>query len=241
MSSRSRNYNNNNYSFKSANTFLSPFKPNKSSFNLMDISKKGSKNHSPINIIINYLNYIRSKKNIGIINHKFLDSSKINISNNISNKNSFKFNNSQNLKFMDLSNNNIKKINLNSKNKENSYILNNNIAKSKSNLGEKILPYNYLKTEMPAVNIFQQAPKVKNITNLKILYHPKNNFQKSDSNRNYYEDLFDIPNKKININIDNNNNKKEKNEVSKGPEEMHWYFVKCIQKGKKIVTKFDDL
>ena len=37
------------------------------------------------------------------------------------------------------------------------------------------------------------------------------------------------------------NNKKGKNEVSKGPEEMHWYFVKCIQDGKKVITKFDDL
>ena len=235
MSSTSRNYNN-NYSFKSANSFLSPFQPNKSSFNLMNIRKKETKNLSPINIIINDLNYIRSKKNIGIINHKFLDSSKINISNNISNKNSFKFNNSQNLKFMNLSNNNIKNINLNNKNKENNYILNKNRAKSKSNLGKKILSYDYLNTEIPSVNIFQKAQKIKNITNLKILYHPKNNFQKNSSS--YYDDLFSFPNK-ININMDNN--KKGINEVSKGPEEMHWYFVKCIQDGKKVITKFDDL
>jgi len=232
MSSTDRNRNNKCFSFKSGNSFLSPFNPNKSSFNFININKKEIKNHSPINIIINDLNYIRSKKNIGKNKKKCLDSSNI----NISYTNSFKFNNSQNLKFMNLSNNNIKNINLNNKNKENNYILNKNRAKSKSNLGPKILSYDYLNTEIPSVNIFQKAQKIKNITNLKILYHPKNNFQKNNSS--YYDDLFSFPNK-ININMDNN--KKVKNEVSKGPEEMHWYFVKCIQDGKKVITKFDDL
>ena len=62
MSSRSRNDNNKLYSFKSGNSFLSPFNPNKSSFNFININKKEIKNHPPINIIINDLNYIRSKK-----------------------------------------------------------------------------------------------------------------------------------------------------------------------------------
>ena len=233
MSSTDRNRNNKCFSFKSGNSsFLSPFNPNKSSFNFININKKEIKNHSPINIIINDLNYIRSKKNIGKSKKKFLDSSKI----NISYSNSFKFDNSQNLKFINLSNNNIKNINLNNKNKENNYILHKNKAKSKSNLGPKILSYDYLNTEIPSVNIFQKAQKIKNITNLKILYHPKNNFQKNNSS--CYDDLFSFPNK-ININMDNN--KKVKNEVGKGPEEMHWYFVKCIQDGKKVITKIDDL
>jgi len=228
MSSRSRNDNNKLYSFKSGNSFLSPFNPYKSAFNFINLKKKEKKNHSPINIEINDLNYIRSKKNIGQNNPKLLDTSK----KNISYINSFKFDNSRNL-----SNSNIKNQNLEHKNRDNNYILNNKRAKSKTNLGEKILSYDYLKTEIPSVNIFQKAPRVKNIANLKILFCPKNNFQKCNSN--YYDDIFGIGKNKKNINVDNN--KKEKKEVRKGPEEMHWYFVKFIQEAKKIITKFDDL
>ena len=122
-----------------------------------------------------------------------------------------------------------------------------------------------------------------------MLFPPKNNFQKSNSN--YYDDFLgspsglfkkDLPNYKFNspdksfdehinniqhiskddpvrsesgtnqstndsknikkkrmnvINMDGN--KKGENGIRKGPEEIHWYFVKSIQEGKKFMTKFD--
>ena len=48
-----------------------------------------------------------------------------------------------------------------------------------------------------------------------------------------------IKNKKVNINIEGN--KKVENILRKGPEEIHWYFVKSIQEGKKYQNKFDNL
>ena len=48
-----------------------------------------------------------------------------------------------------------------------------------------------------------------------------------------------IKKKKVNINLEGN--KKRENISRKGPEEIHWYFVKCIQEGKKFQNKFDDL
>ena len=46
-----------------------------------------------------------------------------------------------------------------------------------------------------------------------------------------------IERKRSKINIDGN--QKGENGSNKGPEEMHWYFVKCIQDGRKVITKFD--
>ena len=43
--------------------------------------------------------------------------------------------------------------------------------------------------------------------------------------------------KRVNKNMDGN--KKGENMGRKGPEELHWYFVKSIQDGKKYQTKFD--
>ena len=42
--------------------------------------------------------------------------------------------------------------------------------------------------------------------------------------------------KKTNIYLDKD--KKGENISGKGPEEMHWYFIKCIQDGKKLIKKF---
>ena len=48
-----------------------------------------------------------------------------------------------------------------------------------------------------------------------------------------------IKKKKVNINLEGN--KKGENITRKGPEEIHWYFVKSIQEGKKYQNKFDNI
>ena len=231
MSSKNRNYNNKDYSFKSENFVPPHFNQNKSSSNFKNEKNKEIKNNSYINIIINDLKYIKSKKNLDNRNQNLLYSSK----KNISNTNSFKFYNTQNLKFINIANNN-KKMNINNRNKENIYYLKDKRAKSRNNLGEKNLSYGNVYTDIPSINIFQKAPRVKKVINLNILV-PPNNIKKSISN--YYNDLLCFSNKKLNINIDNE--KKGKKEITKGPEEMHWYFVKCIQEGKKVIANFDNM
>ena len=272
-----------NYIFKGGNFILSPLNSKNISLNFISANKKESKNKNNSNIIINNLSTKKTKKNL---NQEFVKSNPnllaFSRANNSYIINAIKMSNNDLKKnFVNLTNNNInyiKKLYVNKKSKENNYLINSTKSHNKSNLGEKKLSYDYIKTEIPSSNsdIFKKNPKIKNIPNINVLYPLKNNFQKSNSN--YYDDLLgsssglfkkDLPNFKFNSSdksFENNFQPKSKddqvrsesgtnqstndtkniqkkkvkeNGIKKGPEEIHWFFVKSIQEGKKFMNKFD--
>lgn len=272
MSSQERHNNKKRYVFKGGNFILSPLNSNNISLNFISESRKEKKKKNNSNIIINNLNTKKSKKNLNV---EFIKS----------NPNLLAFsrsNNSSNKKFVNITNNNIDYIkkyyaDKNSKEKSKNFFLNNSKSHNKSFLGQKNLSYEYLKTEINSsyLNILKKRTKIENNQNMNLIFSPRNNFQKSNSN--FYNDFLgsssglfkkDLPNnlnnkikedqgrsenitnqstneskinpkKKINIINNYDGNKKRENTNHKGPEEIHWYFVKSIQEGKKYQKKFE--
>ena len=286
MSSKERHRNKKNLIFKGGNFILSPLNSNNISFNFINKNKKENKPKNNSNILINNLSYIKSKKNL---NQVFIRSNPNLLAFSRGNPflNSTKNNNNSSKNFINLSNNNIKKLYANKKSKENNYFLNSSKSHNKNNdLAQKNLSYEYLKTEIPTTNnsVLKKNNKIQNIPNINIMYPQKNNFQKSNSH--FYDDFLgspsglfkkDLPNFKYNssekifeehILRQKGKDKQERSEsgtnqstnetkinkkkkvnintdvyiigeklVRKGPEELHWYFVKSIQDGKKLQIK----
>ena len=287
MSSKERHRNKKNLVFKGGNFILSPLNSNNISLNFINTTKKDNKPKNNSNILINNISFIKSKKNL---NPEFIRSNPNLLAFSRGNPflSSMRNNNSSSKNFVNLTNNNIKKLYVNKKSKENNYFINTSKSHNKNNnLSQKKLSYDYLKTEIPSTNnnsALKKNNKIQNIPNINIIYPQKNNFQKSNSH--FYDDFLgspsdlykkDLPNFKYNssekileehiirqkakdkqersesgtnqsTNETKINTKKKVNIntdvyiigeklVRKGPEELHWYFVKSIQDGKKLQSK----
>jgi len=289
MSSEERPRNKKYYVFKGGNFILSPLNSKNISMNFINANKNKNKNNS--NILINNLNTKKSKKNI---NQEFVKSNpNLLVFSKVNNSftNAIKINSDLKKNVVNITNNNInyiKKLYVNTKNKDSINFMNNSQSLKKNYLKENKLSYDYLKTEIPTsdYNNFKKEKKFKNIPNINLLFPQKSNFQRSNSN--YYDDLFgsssglfkkDFPNykydsernfyehinntqnakyekfrsvsgtkqsineskndKKKRENINMKGDKKGENETRKGPEEIHWFFVKSIQEGKKLQNNVD--
>ena len=289
MSSQERHRNKKNFVFKGGNFILSPLNSKNISLNFINTNKKDNKSKNNSNIIINNLSFKKSKKNL---NQEFVRSNPNLLAFSRGN-NSFlsamKNNNSSSKNFINLTNNNIKKLYVNKKPRENTYFINSSKSHNKNNnLGQKKLSFEYIKTDIPLSNtntsILKKNTKIQNIPSINLIYPQKNNFQKS--NTHFYDDLLgspsglfkkDLPNFKYNssekileehISLRKGKDKQERSEsgtnqstnesknikkkkvninndvfiigekiVRKSPEEIHWYFVKSIQDGKKLQAK----
>ena len=287
MYSKERHRNKKNLIFKGGNFILSPLNSNNISLNFINTNKKDNKTKNTSNILINNLSFIKSKKNL---NQEFIRSNPNLLAFSRGNPflNSTKNNKNSSKNFINITNNNIKKLYVNKKSKDNNYFINSSKSHNKNNnLSQKNLSYEYLKTEIPLTNnsALKKNTKIQNIPNINVMYPQKNNFQKSNSH--FYDDFLgspsgffkkDLPNFKYNssekileeqiLKQKNKDNKTERSEsgtnqstnetkinkkkkvnintdvyiigeklVRKGPEEMHWYFVKSIQDGKKLQSK----
>ena len=274
MSSKERHRNKKNLIFKGGNFILSPLNSNNISLNFINTNKKDNKTKNTSNILINNLSFIKSKKNL---NQEFIRSNPNLLAFSRGNPflNSTKNNKNSSKNFINITNNNIKKLYVNKKSKDNNYFINSSKSHNKNNnLSQKNLSYEYLKTEIPLTNnsALKKNTKIQNIPNINVMYPQKNNFQKSGFFKK------DLPNFKYNssekileeqiLKQKNKDNKTERSEsgtnqstnetkinkkkkvnintdvyiigeklVRKGPEELHWYFVKSIQDGKKLQSK----
>ena len=111
----------------------------------------------------------------------------------------------------------------------------NNIQKSNSHFYDDFLgsSFGLFKKDLPN---FRLNPE-KSFDERNIIHKPKDDPVRSESGTNLStNDSKKVKKKIINVNI--NPNKKGEN-TRKGPEELHWYFVKSIQEGKKLLAKFD--
>ena len=102
----------------------------------------------------------------------------------------------------------------------------NNFQKSNSNFYDDFLGSSsgLFKKDFSKIKL---APD-KSFDHINIIYKSKNEPIRTESGTNQKT------NESKNI---KNNKRKEIN--NKGPEELHWYFVKSIQEGKKSITQFD--
>ena len=114
----------------------------------------------------------------------------------------------------------------------------NNFQKSNSNYYEDFLGSSsgLFKRDFPNLK-FNSPENIQDKINI-IYNKSKDDKVNSESGTNQSTNDSKITKKKrMNINMEGN--KKGENIVFKGPEELHWYFVKSIQDGKKFQTKFD--
>ena len=223
MSSQERHRNKKRYVYNSGKIIFSPLSSKNISLNFKDANK--NKNNSKI-----IINNLSTEKNRYNSNQKLIKSNPNLLV--LYNENNF-YNNRKYKNIVNLTDNNINYI---------KKFSNNSKSHNKTNLGNKKSSYDYLKTDVNSSNsnIFRNK-QIQHIPNISQLFPPKNYFQKSNSE--YYNDFFGSSSGlfKGKLEIKNDKFKKGENNFNfkKSPEELHWYYVKSIQEGKKYQKKFD--